>query len=249
MNSKTLAVNEIFGPTIQGEGKSAGKPVVFLRLAMCNLNCIWCDTPHTWNWAGTRFQHPEKYDKEKELHRLPVEEVLKQVRLKAAGRLNSLVISGGEPLLQQDALTDFLKETKRRNWWAEVETNGTMLLEPEFERLIDQINCSPKLSHSEHPLEPALQRRIRPDVLEQLARSRKTNFKFVVSSPNDVPEILEHTRLLRQFGNPEIRLMPLAQTKEELLSREQMVQRLCRENGFIYSSRLSVLIAGKERGI
>ena len=39
-----LRVNEIFGPTIQGEGKSAGREVKFLRLSGCNLACTWCDT-------------------------------------------------------------------------------------------------------------------------------------------------------------------------------------------------------------
>ena len=55
-----MKVNEIFGPTIQGEGKSAGMQAMFLRTSLCNLACDWCDTPQTWNWKGTKFKHSEK---------------------------------------------------------------------------------------------------------------------------------------------------------------------------------------------
>ena len=44
-----MKVNEIFGPTIQGEGRSAGMPTMFVRLSGCNLACIWCDTPYCFN--------------------------------------------------------------------------------------------------------------------------------------------------------------------------------------------------------
>ena len=73
-----LKVNEIF-KSIQGEGKSAGLPVIFLRLAMCNLHCIWCDTPHTWNWTGSKFLHPVKYDKNKEIHPMEISEVFEKI--------------------------------------------------------------------------------------------------------------------------------------------------------------------------
>ena len=36
--------------SLQGEGASIGKPSVFLRLALCNLACNWCDTKYTWDW-------------------------------------------------------------------------------------------------------------------------------------------------------------------------------------------------------
>jgi len=240
-----LKVNEIFGPTIQGEGKNAGKPVVFLRLSQCNLHCIWCDTPHTWNWEGTKFAHPIKFAKEKEEHSISVDDLFLQILEKSEGKIQSLVISGGEPLLQQKELTDLLHALKAVGWFVEVETNGTVPLRPEFAGLIDQVNCSPKLANA---LDPE-SLRIKKKTLSQLAENPKVNFKFVVSDEGDIPEILSIVSHLRQSGSPEIRLMPLCQTREELEAREPLVKELAKANDFIYCTRLSILMSGTKRGV
>jgi len=55
MSTKTLPlirINEIFGPTFQGEGQTIGKLSEFVRVSGCNLTCSWCDTPYTWDWKG-----------------------------------------------------------------------------------------------------------------------------------------------------------------------------------------------------
>jgi 7-carboxy-7-deazaguanine synthase len=41
-----LRVAEIFGPTIQGEGRLVGMPCHFVRFGGCDYRCVWCDTPH-----------------------------------------------------------------------------------------------------------------------------------------------------------------------------------------------------------
>jgi 7-carboxy-7-deazaguanine synthase len=242
-----LKVNEIFGPTVQGEGKSAGKPTMFIRLAMCNLKCIWCDSPHTWNFYGVESNHPVKYDMLKEVDYMTAEQIYKKIEAMSNG-LRMLVISGGEPLYQQNELIKLLRIFKANNWWVEVETNGTTIPRTELLELVDQINCSPKLANSENPI--TVRRQL--GALIALARSPKVNFKFVTATEDDMTEILEIVNdILRPNGhkNLEVRLMPLCQTREELKMREPLVKRLCDEHGFIYTSRLSIELSGTKRGV
>jgi 7-carboxy-7-deazaguanine synthase len=49
VNRVTLPIAEIFGPTFQGEGPSAGQVAAFIRLGGCNLTCRDCDTAYTWD--------------------------------------------------------------------------------------------------------------------------------------------------------------------------------------------------------
>ncbi|BAM79164.1 hypothetical protein, conserved [Cyanidioschyzon merolae strain 10D] len=50
----SLLVSEIFA-SIQGEGPFCGSPSIFLRLGLCNLECIWCDTKYTWLFSEQRL--------------------------------------------------------------------------------------------------------------------------------------------------------------------------------------------------
>lgn len=238
-----IVVNEIYGPVKQGEGKSAGRNVMFLRTAGCNLRCNFCDSAFTWNWKGTKFQHPDKFDPKLEMHPMTNEEILTKLR-ELGPAIRSIVISGGEPMLQQESLIELMRTLKQDNYLIEVETNGTRAPLKEFSELVDQINCSPKLSNS-GPDNPK-QLRIRNEALVALAENPKTNFKFVISDDKDIPEILD---LVNTYKMKEVYLMPEGRTREEQLARQDQVERLCKQYGFNFSPRLQVLEFGDKRGV
>jgi hypothetical protein len=132
-----LVVAEVFGPTFQGEGPSLGRRAGFVRLGRCNLDCSWCDTPFTWDW--------DRYDPAVELRRMPVTEVV--ARLEAM-EPEIVVVTGGEPLLQQRRLVPLAEACVERGWEVEVETNGTLAPGPGLTALVARWNVSPKLANS-----------------------------------------------------------------------------------------------------
>jgi 7-carboxy-7-deazaguanine synthase len=79
-----LLIHEIYR-SVQGESTFAGLPCVFIRTAVCDLRCSWCDTPHAFN-QGERLARPE---------------VLKRA---LAFDCPLVELTGGEPLLQPDVL-------------------------------------------------------------------------------------------------------------------------------------------------
>jgi organic radical activating enzyme len=96
-----LKINEIFH-SIQGESTHAGLPCVFVRLTGCNLRCCWCDTAYAFH----------------EGRALSVEDVLQRV---AGYHCDVVEITGGEPLLQADAIP-LMRELLRRGYRVLLET-------------------------------------------------------------------------------------------------------------------------------
>ena len=183
---------EIFH-SIQGEGVSQGTPCVFLRLAGCNLACSWCDTAYSWNGTvpGVRLT-PEK-----------------AAELALRYPCRRLVLTGGEPLIQQKALPALLRLLPDHA--VELETNGTIMPDAELLERITQFNVSPKLPHSGN--ETA--RTWKPDILRRLAFTEKAWFKFVVACEEDVKTALRQASGA-DIPAERILLMPLASTRAEL---------------------------------
>jgi organic radical activating enzyme len=235
--------------SVQGEGKSAGRPSVFLRLSHCNLYCTFCDTDYTWNWRGTPFPHKrdadpayEKFDPEAESVELTPAEVLAEITSHAC---DNLVITGGEPLLQQAELVTLLRELRaaRAGVAVEVETNGTLVPEPALDALVDQYNVSPKLASSG----VRASHRDRPEAAGFFARSPKASFKFVVSEPRDVAEVLEYSGR-HALGPAQVFLMPEGSRSETLRERQRWLSGVCTEHGFRLGDRLHIHLYGDERG-
>lgn len=226
-----MKVNEIFGPTVQGEGHSQGREVHFLRLSFCNLQCSWCDSKYTWDW--------KQFDRTKEVHVMENFTILE--KLKDA---KSLVISGGEPLLQQKELVPLIKQLRNRNVWVEIETNGTIIPCGSLLELVNQFNCSPKLSNSGD----LKHKRVKPQAMWALSSTVKTYFKFVISRESDIVEVLEYVETFK-IKPDHVYLMPLGKTPDELEVTSAMTEQLARSKGFIYSSRLHIQLWGQKRGV
>lgn len=231
-----LVVSEIFGPTFQGEGPSAGRITSFLRLGLCNLDCAWCDTPYTWDWTGKNGPPQDKGA----LERLTVEQVV--ARLEAIPYPRRVVITGGEPLVQARALTPLVHELWRMAYDIEVETNGTIAPPTGMLGMV-WWNVSPKLPHSGVPLERAWH----PELLHAWWNSEQPRvaFKFVVQTPDDV-ELVADLVEAADLPAHHVWIMPEGRTAQEVARRDCADKAL--EMGFNWSGRLHVELWGDERG-
>jgi len=103
-----LTISEIFH-SIQGESTYAGAPCVLVRLAGCDLRCVWCDTPYA--FTGGR--------------RMEVAEVVGAVEAFGCALVE---ITGGEPLLQQDVYP-LMAALRGRGMTVLLETGGHVSVE------------------------------------------------------------------------------------------------------------------------
>ena len=98
-----IKINELF-KSIQGEGPYTGHPAIFIRLAGCNLDCIFCDTDFEYRRQAS------------------VEAIVEEVKQLSGGKVKLVVITGGEPFLQD--LRDLIYFLAK-DFIVQIETNGT----------------------------------------------------------------------------------------------------------------------------
>ncbi|MGD0338741.1 MAG: 7-carboxy-7-deazaguanine synthase QueE [Bacteroidota bacterium] len=218
--------------SIQGEGKTAGTPAVFLRLSGCNLLCMWpCDTIEIWRqgkpWSNKDILNFWEYNGWIDL----------------LGNGSHLVLTGGEPLLQQKALAQFLTLLPK-DTFIEVETNATITPTPELEQCISLYNISPKTVNSGIPRE----RRFVQDTLEYFGHNNKCIFKFVVESREDVEEILREFITPFAIARQRVFLMPQCARRSEFIEKSTRIVELCKEYQFNFSPRLQLMIWDKATG-
>ncbi len=107
--------------TIQGEGYNTGKAAYFIRLAGCDVGCVWCDVKESWD----ADLHPV----------LTIDALLSNIQKHPA---KNVVITGGEPAMYDlTLLTNALHENGYNIW---IETSGAHTLKGYF----DWICLSPK---------------------------------------------------------------------------------------------------------
>jgi len=221
---------EIFGRMFQGEGPSAGRLAAFVRLSRCQLACAWCDTPYTWDRT--------RYDLGAESRRMPQAEVWQAVKAIDAGLV---VITGGEPLLQQDRLTWLADMCRAAGRQTEIETNGAVVPRRAIAGAAGRFNVSLKLANSGMPAA----RRLRPDAIRALASTGKVAWKFVVASPADLEEI---TELQQRYGLDPVWVMPEGTTSGQILRRMRELADPVLARGWNLTSRLHTLLWEDARG-
>ena len=226
-------VSEVFGPTWQGEGPSLGRRAGFVRLGRCGLACTWCDTPYTWRW--------DDHDPAVELTTRPVGDVLAQLRAMDVGLV---VVTGGEPLLQQSHLPPLLGPLRADGVEVEIETAGVLAPTPEVVELVTRFNVSPKLANSGNPLE----RRYQPDVLRAFDRTGKAAFKFVATGDADLDEI---QGIVDECAIPPGRtwVMPEGTDAATVVERSRALIDPVLARGWNLTTRLHVLLWGDRRGV
>ncbi len=229
----TLVVAEVFGPTAQGEGPSAGRRASFIRLGGCNLHCSWCDTPFTWD--------ARRHNLRTELTRRPVTDLIREV---SGHGTRLVVVTGGEPLLHQHqpGWETLLRTLGLAGIDVEVETNGT-IAPAGTTAWVTRFNVSPKLAHAGDDATA----RIKPAALHALASSGRACFKFVCRTADDLREVQAMTSTV-DIPPHLVWIMPEGTRPELVTARLHMLADPAVAAGFNLTTRLHVLAWGDQRG-
>lgn len=199
---------------------------------------------------GTRFPHVndaipgyQKFVKKDWITNCNIEAVAETV---AVFNCKNVILTGGEPMLQQLALTALMDVLRGKSidYRFEVETNGTLSPTPFFDAAIDQYNVSPKLENSAN----AIRLREKPAALHFFAASPKANFKFVIANQSDLGEV-ESLLNTYSIAPEKVWLMPEGTAADALAQRRIWLVEICKQHGFRYSDRLHVQIWGAKKGV
>lgn len=219
--------------TLQGEGPFSGHPAVFIRLHGCNLRCWFCDTqfsdPEDPNWQMIRLARVA-YDEAK----FP----------KTHGPANLIVITGGEPFVQN--IYPLCNELLKMGMTVQIETAGSLWVEG-MEDLFGAVNGH-RMNMVVSPKTPQI---------HDMIRKYATAFKYVIGSDTQVqgPAFLASTQI--KDGTPR----PLASAREGCpiylspmdeysplvneMNRAK-VSELCLRHGYIAGVQLHKLLAISE---
>lgn len=271
MPNETIQINELFGPTIQGEGPMLGAPCFFIRLHNCPVKCPGCDTHYTWDGSESGEKLP--------LVVLPDSPSL-QLWLNQISQSHKhcgIVLSGGEPLLHyknpqfikvlgrwvQDG-SDIVTPGMNLRWLA-LETSGFIGPVPIADRgglpsktladflcLFSSISLSPKVTpclHGQGWTREQLLNNIQ--LIHNVAAEYGLDGLFIKMVVRDGADIKEVVRCNEEFGWQDnglhIYVMPYGQERDEILRVSEWLVPICAEYGFILTPRLHSLLWGKER--
>jgi organic radical activating enzyme len=265
INSNKLLISSDFY-SIQGEGISSGIPAYFVRLGICNLTCgmtrkfanqlekdksledgeifegdlhkegkaTWtCDSTSQWLWRGEDKEFQYLIDRWKEQG---IYEDIKNGTIR-------IIWTGGEPTIKghQEAIVNFHNYWGEQgeptfNSYSEIETNGTVVIEDHLFRLLNQINCSPKLSNSGM----TEKQRINPDAIKRIMEHSNYQFKFVISNEEDIKELFRDFVVPFSIPLSNVVCMPGLDDVANFEERTQFVLEMAKKYKFRGLTRLHI---------
>jgi 7-carboxy-7-deazaguanine synthase len=235
-NPSSLPVSETF-VSIQGEGKLTGTPSWFCRLSGCNLRCTWCDTPYaSWN--------PEKTDR-------TIDALVEEA---TGSGVKHAVLTGGEPMIFK-GLVPLSNALAKGGMHITIETAGTVTLPGVSCHLM---SLSPKLANSTpigDPRDPEgtwaqrhEARRLNVESLNALiASTPDRQMKFVVSGPDDLPEIESVLARIHGYQPHDVMLMPEGVRVPDNDAIQWVIDE-CLRRGWSYCPRIHIQLFGDTRG-
>ncbi len=269
MKTNKLLISSDFY-SVQGEGKSSGVPSYFVRLGLCNLNCgmsqlfankllkekqlqdgevfqgdlelegkaTWtCDSISQWLWRG------EEKDFQYLIDQWKSQGLSKDIK----SGLVHVIWTGGEPTIakHQEAIYNFFDYWyKKENFlgddkavpYFEIETNGTNVINDNLWRLLNQINCSPKLSNSGM----SEKQRIVPLAIKRIMEHVNYQFKFVISTEEDVKEVFRDFIIPFNIPLQNVICMPGLDSQANFHERTKFVLEMAKKYKFIGMTRLHI---------
>jgi len=248
-----LEVNEIFGPTIQGEGKLVGTPSIFIRLGKCNFRCegfsVEYETPSGIKKCSCDSYYAVDMAFKDQWQKMTAQDIIKDVLQLEPNYKIDIVITGGEPLLywKNEEFQNLLKHYVENNYKVTIETNGSLnidLTETYQKQIL--FSMSVKLSNS---LEP-LKKRININTLTKIINETDGSYlKFVIDEDFKEQASKEIKELTAQLPKVDVFLMPMGDTAKQINENSEAVINLSIENGYKYCDRLHIRVWDNKRGV
>lgn len=208
-----IPVLEVFGPTIQGEGRVIGRKTMFVRTAGCDYRCSWCDSAFTWDGSA-----------KEDIQLMSAEEIYNKLREIGGDNFNHVTISGGNPALIK-GIQDLVDLFEEHHIQTALETQGSKF-QPWMTQ-IDDLTISPKPPSSN--MKPNLD--ILDSVIEQCV-PESLNLKVVIFDEDDFEfaKMIHHRYptipFYLQVGNPYLDDDVDNHTAKLLQRYEQLVDRV-----------------------
>jgi organic radical activating enzyme len=216
---KSLEDGEIFKGDLELEGKAT-----------------WtCDSTSQWLFRGENKDFQYLIDRWKE------QGIYEDIK----NRLIHIIWTGGEPTIKghQEAIVNFHKYWKSIDLsvdlttaYYEIETNGTIYIEDALFKDLDQINCSPKLSNSGM----TKKQRINPDAIKRIMEHSNYQFKFVISTEDDVSEVFRDFIIPFNIPLKNVVCMPGLDSQTDFHERTQFVLEMAKKYKFRGLTRLHI---------